>query len=161
LILRRAIKIKSTFGATARLGKFAGFELSLRASFNNEVEVILHGKGCYNTRVMDTAMGTIRSLESVVQGFEERAVRLESGIQDSQKRANELASKVGALFEHEKRYHELALRQAEIEEKLDLTKNQAPSQAENAPDGEAQEKVSLQQTQAKTKGQSRRTAVRV
>jgi hypothetical protein len=161
LILRRAIKIKSTFGATARLGKFAGFELSLRASYNNEVEVMLHGKGSYSTRVMDTAMGTIRSLESVVQGFEERAVRLESGIQDSQKRAKELASKVGAPFEHEKRYHELAQRQAEIEEKLDLTKNQAPSQAENASDEEAQEKVSQQQTQVKTKGQSRRTAVRV
>jgi N12 class adenine-specific DNA methylase len=161
LILRRAIKIKSTFGATARLGKFAGFELSLRASYNNEVEVMLHGKGSYCTRVMDTAMGTIRSLESVVQGFEERAVRLESGIQDSQKRANELASKVGAPFEHEKRYHELAQRQAEIEEKLDLTKNQAPSQAENTSDDETQEKVLQQQAQAKTKGQSRRTAVRV
>ena len=110
---------------------------------------------------MDTALGTIRSLESVAQGFEERAVRLESDIQDSQKRAKELSSKVGAPFEHEKRYHELTRRQAEIEEKLDLTKNQAPSQAENAPDDEAQEKVLQQQAQAKTKGQSRRTAVRV
>jgi hypothetical protein len=161
LILRRATKIKGTFGATARLGNFAGFELSLRASFNNEVELMLHGKGSYSTRVMDTALGTIRSLESVVQGFDERAVRLESDIQVSQKRAKELASKVGAPFEHEQRYHELAQRQAEIEEKLDLTKNQAPSQAENTSDDETQEKVLQQQTPVKTKGQSRNTAVRV
>jgi len=48
----------------------------------------------------------------------------------SRKRATELETKVGATFEKDERYHFLVKRQAEIEDKLDLTKNQAPVQAE-------------------------------
>lgn len=66
----------------------------------------------------------------MVQGFEERMARLETDIKDSQKRASELETKVGSAFEKEERYHFLVKRQAEIEGKLDLTKNQAPVQAE-------------------------------
>jgi hypothetical protein len=161
LILRRAAKIKNVFGANPRIGKFAGFDLFLHASFNGEVELILHGKNSYNARVTDTALGTIRSLESIVQGFEERATRLEFDIRDSHKRATELEAKVGASFEHEKRYHHLAQRQAEIEEKLDLTKNQAPSQVDAVADNEMEEKNSQQQTQAKSNRPSQRTAVHV
>jgi N12 class adenine-specific DNA methylase len=161
LLLRRAGKIKNSFGANARVGKFAGFDLSLHATYNSEVELLLHGKNSYSARVTDTALGTIRSLESIVQGFDERAARLESDIQDSQKRAKEFEAKVGAPFEHENRYHQLAGRQAEIEEKLDLTKNQAPSQIEDTADDESVEKISKQQTQTKTNGQTRRAAVRV
>ncbi len=73
----------------------------------------------------------------MVQGFEERAARLESDIKDSQKRATELEAKVGSPFEKEERYHKLVNRQSEIEEKLDLTKNQAPNQLEAAENTEA------------------------
>jgi len=161
LLLRRAEKIKSSFGASARVGKFAGFDLSLHASFNNGVELLLHGKNSYSARVTDTALGTIRSLESIVQGFEDRATGLEREIRDSQKRAKEFEAKVGAPFEHEKRYHHLAERQSEIEEKLDLTKNQAPSQIEDAAEEETEERISQQQTRTKTAEQNRRTAIRI
>jgi predicted nucleic acid-binding Zn-ribbon protein len=97
----------------------------------------LRGKNSYSTRVTDTALGTIRSLESSVQGFEERAGRLEADIKDSQKRATELEAKVGSPFEKEERYHHLARRQSEIEEQLDLTKNQAPNQLEAVENTEA------------------------
>jgi hypothetical protein len=113
LLLRRAEKIKTRFGEDIRLGRFAGFDLSVRAGFNNTAELILRGKNSYSTRITDTALGTIRSLESVVQGFEERAARMESDIKDSQKRATEL------------------------EAQLDLTKNQAPNQLEAAENTEA------------------------
>jgi hypothetical protein len=83
--------------------------------------MILRGKNSYAARVTDTALGTIRSVQSVVQGFEERATRLESDIRDSQKRREE--AKVGAPLEHEKRYHQLSKRQSEIKEKVDLTRN--------------------------------------
>ena len=63
--------------------------------------------------------------------------RLETDIKDSQKRAVELEAKVGAPFEKEERYHHLAKRQSEIEEQLDLTKNQAPNQLEAAENTEA------------------------
>jgi hypothetical protein len=55
---------------------------------------------------------------------------LETDIADAHKRGKELEIKVGARFEHEERYQELYRRQSEIEEKLDLTKNQAPSQVD-------------------------------
>ncbi len=130
LILRRAEKLKNRYGDDARIGRFAGFDLFLRPGFNETVEIVLRGKNSYAARVTDTALGTIRSLEATVQGFEERAARLESEIADAQKRAKELEQKVGAPFEKEERYQQLTRRQGEIEEKLDLTKNQAPSQVE-------------------------------
>ncbi len=161
LLLRRAEKIKTRFGEDIRLGRFAGFDLFIRAGFNNSAELVLRGRNSYGIRVTDTALGTIRSLESTAQGFEERAARLEADIKDSQKRAVELEAKVGATFEREERFHHLVKRQSEIEEKLDLTKNQAPAQVESSADDEAEEKISQQQTQAKSNVQTRRTAVRV
>jgi len=125
-------KIKTRFGEDVRLGKFAGFDLFIRPSFNNTTEMVLRGQNSYGARVTDTALGTIRSLEATVQGFEERAERLELDITDANKRIKELGEKVGAKFEREERFQELTRRQSEIEEKLDLTKNQAPSQAEAA-----------------------------
>ena len=119
----------------------------------------MRGKNSYSTRVTDTALGTIRSLESVVQGFEDRAVRLEADIRDSRKRAVELEAKIGAPFEKEERYHHLVKRQSEIEEQLDLTKNQAPNQLEAVADNENDEKNSQQQTQTKSNRQTRKTAV--
>jgi hypothetical protein len=130
LILRRAEKLKNRFGDDVSIGRFAGFALLLRPSFNNTVEVVLRGKNSYAARVTDTALGTIRSLEATVQGFEERATKLEADIADAQKRTKELETKVGAPFEKEEHYQHLCHRQSEIEEQLDLTKNQAPSQVE-------------------------------
>src|SRR6185437_1698744 len=80
------------------------------------------------------------SLEANVQGFEERASKLEYDIADATKRAKELETKVGAHFEREQRYQQLTRRQSEIEEKLDLTKNQAPSQIETVSADENEHK---------------------
>lgn len=133
----------------------------IRAGFNNTAELVLRGRNSYGIRVTDTALGTIRSLESSVQGFAERAARLESDIKDSQKRAVELEAKVGASFEKEERFHFLVKRQAEIEEKLDLNKNQAPSQVEDVANNDPEEKLSQQQTQTKSSRQNQRVAVHV
>jgi N12 class adenine-specific DNA methylase len=159
LLLRRAEKIKHRIGEDIRIGQFAGFDLFIRSGFNNTAELVLRGKNSYSTRITDTALGTIRSLESMVQGFEERAVRLEADIRDSRKRAVELEAKVGAPFEKEDRYHHLVKRQSDIEEQLDLTKNQAPNQLEAVADNENDEKKSQQQNQTKSNRQTRKTAV--
>ena len=161
LMLRRAEKTKHRFGEDIRIGRFAGFDLYIRSGFNSSAELVLRGQNSYSTRVTDTALGTIRSLESVVQGFEERATRLEADIRDSRKRGVELEAKVGAPFEKEERYHHLAQRQSEIEEQLDLTKNQAPNQLGAVADNENDEKNSQQQNQAKSNRQTRQTAVHV
>jgi predicted nucleic acid-binding Zn-ribbon protein len=127
---------------------------------NNNVEIIVRGKNHYSARVTDTAQGTIRSLEVTVQGFEERVAKLETDITDAHKRAKELEGKVGAPFEHEKRYEQLCRRQSEIEEKLDLTKNQAPSQADATTDDEVQEKETQRHALAEHIHRPQRFAVR-
>ncbi len=160
LILRRAEKIKNRFGDDVRVGRFAGFDLFLRPSFNNTVEMIVRGKNSYAARVTDTAQGTIRSLEANIQGFEERASKLDYDITDATKRAKELETKVGAHFEREERYQQLTRRQSEIEEKLDLTKNQAPSQVE-AADGGNEEKIAETQNPKRVKRPKQHVSVSV
>jgi hypothetical protein len=161
LILRRAEKLKNQMGEDITIGRFAGFNIALRPAMSNNVEIIVRGKNHYSARVTDTAQGTVRSLEVTVQGFEERATKLEADIADAHKRAKELEGKVGAPFEHEKRYEQLCRRQSEIEEKLDLTKNQAPSQADATTDDDVQEKTAERQTTAEPVRHRKRSAVRV
>ncbi|MFO1501082.1 MAG: DEAD/DEAH box helicase family protein [Verrucomicrobiota bacterium] len=159
LILRRAEKIKDCFGDDVPIGRFAGFDLFLRPGFNNTVEVVLRGHNSYSARVTDTALGTIRSVEAAVQGFEERAAKLETDISDAHKRGKELETKVGAPFEHEERYRELCRRQSEIEEKLDLTKNQAPGQVDARAGDDQELKNSETHNVAKTIRQKRHTGM--
>jgi predicted nucleic acid-binding Zn-ribbon protein len=102
----------------------------------------------------------IRSLEVTVQGFEERAEKLELDITDASKRANELGEKVGAKFEREDRFQELTRRQSGIEEKLDLAKNQAPSQMDAAVTDEREDN-SERQIQTRSNKQTRGRAVQV
>jgi hypothetical protein len=161
LIVRQAEKIKNRLGEDVRFGRFAGFDLFLRPGFNNAVEVLLRGHNNYAARVTDTALGTIRSLEATVQGFEERSARLEIDIADAQKRSKELETKVGSPFEHEKRYQELCRRQCEIEEKLDLTKNQAPSQVDAVADENNEKKNSQRQNNPEPVRHKKRLGVSV
>ena len=85
----------------------------------------------------------------------------ETDIADARKRGKELETKVGAPFEHEDRFQQLTRRQDEIEEKLDLTKNQAPSQVEADPAELTEQKNAETQTQAHQRRNSRRVAVHV
>ncbi len=159
--MRRAEKIKLRFGEDICIGTFAGYDLFMRSSYNNSAELVLRGKNSYSIRVTDTALGTIRSLEGTVQGFEERAAKLEADIKDSQKRAGELETKVGANFEKEERYHFLVKRQSEIEDKLDLTKNQAPPQAEEISLEINEETVTNQVTAKPKNERAKKAAIRV
>jgi N12 class adenine-specific DNA methylase len=161
LIVRQAGKMKNEFGGDVPIGGFAGFDVYLRPAMHNNAEIIVRGKNQYSARVTDTAQGTIRSLEVTIQSFEERAIGLESDIADTRKRAKELEGKVGAPFEHEKRYEQLCRRQGEIEEKLDLNKNQAPSQADATSGDEIQEKTTERQTHAEPVRQRKRAGIRV
>jgi hypothetical protein len=86
---------------------------------------------------------------------------LETDIADAHKRGKELEIKVGARFEHEERYQELCRRQSEIEDKLDLTKNQAPSQVDAVSGDDNEPKNSETQKVAQDIRPKRRTAMRV
>jgi hypothetical protein len=90
-----------------------------------------------------------------------RLARLESDIKDAQKRSGELEAKVGSPFEKEERYHHLARRQSEIEEQLDLTKNQAPSQVDAAAENESEEKNSQEQARSNKTHRAQKVAFQV
>src|SRR5207249_8356074 len=64
LIVRRAAKLQGRFGDDVRIGRFAGFDLFLRPALNGNAEIVVRGKNSYSARVTDTALGTIRSLET-------------------------------------------------------------------------------------------------
>ena len=64
-------------------------------------------------------------------------------------------------FEHEERFQHLSRRQDEIEEKLDLTKNQAPSQVEADSPDETARRNSETQDVAKTIRQKRHAGMTV
>jgi hypothetical protein len=90
-----------------RIGRFACFDLFQRPGFNSATEMVLRDKNSYSARVTETALGTVRSLEATIQGFEERAERLELDITDANMRVRELGEKIGAKFEREDRFREL------------------------------------------------------
>ncbi|MBL9167662.1 MAG: hypothetical protein JNN07_07965, partial [Verrucomicrobiales bacterium] len=156
-----AEKLKNRSGDDVRVGRFAGFDLFLRSGFIGDPDLVVRGKNSYAAKVTDTALGTIRSLESTVQGFEERGVKLEGTIADAQKRAKELEGKVGAAFDREERYQELTRRQNEITEKLDLTKNQASSQVEAALPEETAQIATENHAIKDTARPTRRLSIRV
>ena len=122
-IARRASGAQDQFD----IGSFAGFELSVRASLWGRVEFVLKGKNHYALDATETSLGTVRSLEYFVQNMEDRLAHKQSELADAEKKCGELEAKIGQPFEHEAKLQSLAVRQKELEEALDITKNQASS----------------------------------
>jgi ABC-type transporter Mla subunit MlaD len=93
-----------------------------------EPEILLKGATTYTTKATDTAHGTIRSVEHTIQHLEDLAANLEQTIADTRKRLADTKAQVEAPFEYAEKLASLVQRQQEIEDLLDLTKNQASSQ---------------------------------
>ena len=107
------------------IGSFAGFELSVRSSLWGRVEFVLKGKNHYALDATETSLGTVRSLEYFVQNMEDRLAHKQIELADAEKKHGELETKIGQPFEHEAKLQSLGTRQKELEEALDITKNQA------------------------------------
>jgi hypothetical protein len=129
LILRRAMRVRGT-GAEQEIGRFAGFQLLVADNYMRGPEILLRGAGLHVANVTDTALGTIRSVEHAVQTLGEVAVNAEKAITDAHKRSHDLNAQVGQPFEYGERLAVLVLRQQEIADALDLTKNQASGHLE-------------------------------
>ena len=93
-------------------------------------EVVIRGAGTYTAKVTDTALGTMRSIEHVIQNLDETVTDLAKGIVDTRKRIADLAAQTDQPFEYEERLSSLIRRQQEIADALDLTKNQASARLE-------------------------------
>ena len=108
-----------------------------------------------------TALGTIRSLEAIVQGLEEKGEKLEEEGANFRKRASELEARIGHPFEHEEHFQELRKRQSAIADQLDLTKNQAATQLDAEPGPEQMNTFSEKETPMEATKPVRKTAMRV
>ena len=106
----------------------AGFQTVIADSFMVGPQIVIKGAASYPAKVTDTAHGTIRSVEHTIQHLEEVAETLTRNIADTGKRLTDTQAQVDAPFEYAARLAELVQRQKDIEDELDLTKNQAAAQ---------------------------------
>ena len=127
LLLRRAEKLRGT-QRELPVGTLAGFQVVIADNFMGGPTIVLKGATSYLAKVTDTAHGTIRSVEHTIQHLEEVAEMLTRNLADTRKRLADTHAQVDAPFEYAERLAELVQRQQEIEDELDLTKNQASAQ---------------------------------
>ena len=127
LLIRRAERLRGT-RKDLLLGNIAGFQIFVADNFMQGPEIVLKGATTYTAKVTDTAHGTIRSVEHTLQHLEEVVENLARGIADARKRLADNQAQVNTPFEYAERLAELVQRQQEIEDELDLTKNQASAQ---------------------------------
>ena len=127
LLLRRAEGMRGT-RSERPVGNIAGFQLFVADNYMQGPEIVIKGATTYTAKATDTALGTIRSVEHAIQHLEEVAGTLAQNITDGGKRLGDLQVQVQAPFEYAERLVTLGKRQQEIEEELDLTKNQASAQ---------------------------------
>jgi hypothetical protein len=134
-ITRRVANANNQF----EIGAFGGFPLFARSSLWGKVELVLHGKNQYALNVAETPLGMIRSLEYLVQNLEERVTYNQRDLADSEKKCRELETKLGQPFEHESKLQSLAQRQQQLEDALDITKNQAANSLSTEEAGQTTE----------------------
>ena len=126
LLLRRAERMRGTH-SDRQVASIAGFQVFLSDNFMQGPEIVLKGATTYTARVTDTALGTIRSVEHAIQHIEDLAGNLVQSIEEACKGLADTQAQVNSPFEYRDELTSLVRRQREIEEGLDLSKNQAPS----------------------------------
>jgi hypothetical protein len=104
------------------LGQFAGFRLEFRPMVSDKLT--LHGAMSYDANVSDSPAGVIGSLEHAARSIEERIGRCHEQLAQSRKALADYTALTDRPFEHEAKYHEVVVRQAELVQALDLTKSQ-------------------------------------
>ena len=127
LLLRRAERMRGT-RSERQVGSIAGFQLFVADNLLQGPEILIKGAVTYTAKATDTALGTIRSVEHAIQHLENVAESMARTLADTRARLADNQTQVDAPFEYAERLASLVTRQQEIEDELDLTKNQAPSQ---------------------------------
>ncbi len=142
LLLRRAERMR---GRTpdGQVGSIAGFQIFVSDNFMQGPEIVLKGATTYTAKVTDTALG-----HNPVRRTHDPAPRRpgrKSGPAISPTRCKRLAdtqAQVDAPFEYAERLASLVSRQQEIEDELDLTRNQGSNQlaadGSGEPSGDAE-----------------------
>ena len=133
LLLRQAERMRGT-NAERLVGQFAGFQVLVADNFRGGPEILVRGAGTHSAKAGNSALGTMRSVEYAIQNLDEVAAGVEQRIGETRKRIADLNAQVVQPFEYEERLSTLVRQQDQIEDALDLTKNQAPAGLEPEPE---------------------------
>jgi hypothetical protein len=154
LLLRHADRVRAT-QAGRLLGQFAAFQVFVAHNFMSGADIVLKGAGTYVAKAGTSALGTIRSVEYVIQNLDETAATTEQGIRETRERISDLHEQLTKAFEYEERLALLSQRQDEIEQALDLTKGQASAQLDSREIEESEETAMAMQPSQRADGISR------
>ena len=135
LLLRHAERVRG--GRVERtVGQLAGFQVAVAGNFMTGADIVVRGAGAHIAKVGTSALGTMRSVEYVIQNLDEAAATIDQRIAETRKRIGDLQVQGDQPFEYEERLASLSRRLVEIEDALDLTKNQASAQLDANSEGE-------------------------
>lgn len=115
------------------IGRFGGFDLGVVCASGEHVpELYLAGNAVYNATPYQTGPALVAGLLATLGTVQELAEKARTLLQTRRKRLADLEVELGRPFEHALRLDTLRARQAELIEQLDLTKDEAGSQAADA-----------------------------
>ncbi len=109
-------------------GQFKGFEILTRGSAKRDAapDLFLRGKETYEAHLnLESPVGTIASIERVLQKLDGFAVREQTELERNEKALADYRAQLDRSFEHGNRMKELIAKQAELNALLDLDKSDA------------------------------------
>lgn len=120
------------------VGRFGGFDLSI-VCINSEHTPVYHltGNAVYEAAPYQMGPALVAGLLATLDTVKDSANKAGILLQTRRKRLVDLQVELGRPFEHALRLQTLQARQAELIEQLDLTKDEAGSQAADADAGAA------------------------
>ena len=132
LLNRWGDRLKAT-GLERKVGKFAGFEVFVGSTYVGEAQVVLKGAALHSTRLQPTAVGTMRSVEHLVNSIEDSLAQAENNITQLRRRSEDLQVQAEQPYEYDAKLATLSQRQQELVAALDLTKAQATGELAAEP----------------------------
>ncbi len=129
-------EIKKTRVALERsLGRFGGLELGLRGTRDDEPpRLYLSGACVYEAERYQTGPGLVSALLAALASVDTDHRKACEGLVTRRKRLEDLTLELARPFEHEARLTVLLVRQRELLQALDLTRDEAGSAGADAPE---------------------------
>jgi hypothetical protein len=125
------------FQTTKPIGTIGGFSFSIQ-KLEDRANLLIHGKECYQANVGDSPLGTISSLEHALESLTDRLQERETDLKQYTCQREDLGKQLDQPFDHEEKLATAIVRQQEIIQALDITKNQAGPTVAESPEENAE-----------------------
>ena len=122
-IMRLAEAMKR-MGGREHIGTYAGFDLYLEAKYL-PVRLIAKGASEHESRILDSDLGVIQSLDYGLRSMESNVKEYRQTIENLEQQYVKLQGELQKPFEYEDKLNELLVKQEEINKKLDLDKSES------------------------------------